>query len=415
MQKRLGLVGLSIFVGISALFIPHLIYWFTHRKIAPIDPNQPHSPQGATPGKSHEVGLRVIPKKPIRGSSSTETQKAPSKGSTNQSYGGNWSKTPATLSGKVEPPTIDSLLATSKEALLEQTSDSMPILGETGVVNNRLLFHLHAHKFGAHSSLKGAPASLVLDFMNDYLKKRIPLMAPSVRPLYSELQKKIEQAAQISTSHHFVGDMQGYLVNCMSTRDPLLIPGGWAGKSGGHTMYYEIIPESASHCTFRLYNLGAGSQNHPKMEAKSGAFIDWKGVELTRLTNPHFLQALQELKTHITYPGQESLTEYQENDVYCGLKNLLQPTHVEWKKMNQTLPNMMQTHEIGICSWKSLAAVFNTYLPADEYKRFMCDLKIQSVCQFAKQYEHQPIGPIDAQLLKNRSDLLQTISRSKSG
>ena len=260
--------------------------------------------------------------------------------------------------------------------------------------------------------MEGHPSIKILDYMDTYLNNRITTMNPKSNQILKDLQKKIRQAKELTYLDTFVTRMQNAIDDCKKNNSSFLVPGGWSGFPSGHTMYYEIIPEmNRSSCTFRLYNLGAGSQHHLKANLKLGAFIDWKGIETAHLKDPHFLLALKELRQHTTYPGEEILTKYDAGDVYEGLKNLLKPTHIEWKESNQPLPNMMKRQEIGICAWKSLAAVFSSHLPPKDYKLMMCDLKLQSVCQLPFLQAH--LSPLWAQTLKKSIQSQPIILRSK--
>lgn len=172
----------------------------------------------------------------------------------------------------------------------------------------------------------------------------------------------------------------------MEQQKPLLIIGGWSGNPGGHAIYYEIIPTSDNKANFRLFNTGAGSDYHPSeyvvTEHKAQSYVEWKGIERDKLESPLFLEALHEFETFQTLPGKETKTTFNKLDIYSGLRHLLQPEGETNGPESLLTDQLMSSQKSGICAWKSLMAFLRTKMELNDYKRFKCDIKLQSLGDF---------------------------------
>ena len=67
------------------------------------------------------------------------------------------------------------------------------------------------------------------------------------------------------------------------------------------------------------------------------------------------------------------------NDVYEGLKELLKPESIATHD-DEAKPESFKTRQYcGICTWRSLLAFLSTKMTKDNYKKFICDIKLQSL------------------------------------
>lgn len=286
--------------------------------------------------------------------------------------------------------------------------------------DHRMLFHIHADEFGKGSQLEGGRSSDAVQYVHQFLKR--------VKQTYPEtLQEELDNSLDMqydptpynnSDSLAFVGMQTGDKIKvaqekiekAFQTKHPLLIIGGWTGNPSGHAIYYEIIPDSNKKATFRLYNTGAGIEEHPSAlkghKLKYQAYVDWKGIDRRQFESPYFLQALYELKSYKTLPDMASSTAYNEDDVYKSLKELLQPAIVEsGSTVSIDDPSLMTPQRSGVCSWKSLMAFMRTKIPLNDYKRFKCDIKLQSLLDFVNAHPSTN-NPIDWRLVKRSHENL---------
>ena len=95
-----------------------------------------------------------------------------------------------------------------------------------------------------------------------------------------------------------------------------------------------------------------------------------------RLESGYFFEALFELSTRSELKSYGS-TNYGEEDVYKGLKDLLNPSATSAAGTDPRL--MMPAQRSGVCAWRSLMALMRSKMPLADYLRFKCDIKLQSL------------------------------------
>lgn len=270
---------------------------------------------------------------------------------------------------------IDNLSSSEKEKAFIRLKGRAP--------STRQLFHIHADEFGANNvSLEGQQRTATLQYLSSFLKSRQKAHL-STYGLKEETLKEIEEAiSQPSLEKAFS--------HAFATQKPVLLKGGWRNESGGHAIYYEIIPDKGGEAaTFRLYNLGAGADFHAHgtldLKEKGLPYLEFKGVKKTTLLSPLTLQALDELNGYLAKfmtrvkktIGSIQTREYNESDIYEGLGHLLEATETASSTEGDIRPMTLQ--RTGICAWRSLMAFIATKMSKEEYKHFICDIKLQSL------------------------------------
>ncbi|MBS0634605.1 MAG: DUF3638 domain-containing protein [Verrucomicrobia bacterium] len=244
------------------------------------------------------------------------------------------------------------------------------------VASDRQFFHIHADEFGANSELEGDSCENSLKFIGEYMKRHKSTLPP-------DLIEEVHNATELAFSDDYVATGKSQLTEAIKAKKPMLIAAGWRGNPG-HAMCYEILPAENGHSSLRIYNTGAGVNNHPSIyvgnKQKYRAYAEWHGIDTTRLLDDTFWQVLKEIIGHKT----EVNDEYEEADVYVGLKNLLKPISINTEKPIQD--ECMSPQMSGICSTRSLMAFLRTRLGYQEYKRFRLSLRLQTLVDTVKSY-----------------------------
>jgi hypothetical protein len=247
----------------------------------------------------------------------------------------------------------------------------------------RLVGHICGGWFVKDSAIEGMGAIEPLTYLCKYLQDHSNGWEGQA-DFINKLQQAIEIAKQLPQENG-VAFLFDAIEKAFATSVSVIIPGGWIGSKDkpGHAMYYEVIPTSATEATFRLYNLGAGSNEHFRAlignKYKTHPFIDWQQIARTDLLNEANLRALIEIKTCSTAKDNAS-TSYSESDVYMGLKSLFNPKSVYGMQDMAVVPALLMTQQqAGICTWRSLMACLRTHMPQDVsfYKHLKNDIKIQ--------------------------------------
>ena len=100
-----------------------------------------------------------------------------------------------------------------------------------------------------------------------------------------------------AVTKNFEGQAKNYVKKAFKENKPHLMAGGWVGGGRGHAMYYEIIPSGNGKATFRLFNLGGGSQNHAVgvvgNKEKALPYFDFTGVSKDILLQSQTLKLLE--------------------------------------------------------------------------------------------------------------------------
>ncbi|MCB1148783.1 MAG: hypothetical protein KDK48_01335, partial [Chlamydiia bacterium] len=234
----------------------------------------------------------------------------------------------------------------------------------------RMLFHIHGDMFGSGSKLEGNQPEKTFGYLVSFLKKRCYNL------IDKNLMCQLEDAYALSISKRFVEDAVKVVNDAFNEGRSVIIPGGWLGAPAGHAVNYELILEKEGTCTFRFYNLGAGV-NHFEHEIdgtkeKAPAYTEWRGIAKEKMTDPLVFQALGEM---IGFVPEALGQKYNEADLFGRLKVLLEPKE---ECAGKKAPKMSK-QQSGICSWRSLMAIMRSHLSQEQYKRFILEIKIQSL------------------------------------
>ncbi len=265
--------------------------------------------------------------------------------------------------------------------------------------DEHLFFQIHAGRFGElprqKPVVRGDPA---LNFVHAFLaEKNKTTKDPQITTLIGKLEKAKALSETIKTGN-FEEMLLKDIKEAFETKAPLLIPGGWAE---GYAMYYEVIPTSKTEATFRYYDIPSTPQGHADgftaTKHKVAPYLDLAGVTLEKLSSPEFRKAVKEMLTYKEYlprqnqnekgrgvisaPAREE-TNYTANDVYEGLKKLLEPK-LNASSTDAQTTRLMSPPELNVSPFRSLMAVLATELPRQQYKQLKTELKIESLlmCQ----------------------------------
>ncbi len=245
----------------------------------------------------------------------------------------------------------------------------------------KLLFHIHADEFGANNkSLEGSTALPNLEYLYLFLKKKEKQTGEDYG-MSQEICDELAEAVCLEQSKNFTADAAKAIDRAFKKRKRVLFKGGWTG-SPGHAIYYEIIPDTSSTASVRFYNLGGGVNRHSAKfsggKVKYSPYIEFSGVSKERLLDKNHLKIIHELKTVVLHPNTANKTEFNEKDIYEGLVGILKPESAkEDFTCSETL--FKTTQHSGICAWRSLMAFMSARLEGDQYKKFIIDIKMQSL------------------------------------
>ncbi len=280
-----------------------------------------------------------------------------------------------------------------------------------------LLFHMHADEFGHSSEYEGGSSKDAVKYLHSYLQKAqatsgatwpqalIDEVGNAVNMIYDPSLHYNSQNFKVEKAPEYIKNAKQKIAAAFQSNKPILITGGWTGSPSGHAIYYEIIPASDKTASFRLYNSGAGVSNHPQAneghKIKFQPFTEWKEIDRTLLESNDFLEALYQLNSFLTHPTDYINNEYGEKDIYEGLKEILKPakesSFLPPADLNKTRKKSPQRS--GVCSWKSLMAFVSTRMDVNSYKRFQCDIKLQSLKNYVESF-NSPVTAKEWRLVK---------------
>lgn len=253
-------------------------------------------------------------------------------------------------------------------------------------VSPSLLYHINADEFGANSSLEGShhkiPLQYVLNYLNEHGAEK-PLRLKNHAIITSTLSQTSELLSSFDEKN-----IQKHIENSLASKKQLLLPGGWTGTPG-HAMYYEIIPQKDDKITFRIYNYGAGSGEHPSkqkgVKTQVLPYVEWINISKDKFLDPHFTKIIYELNTYIKDKERDIATDYQSKDIYSSLKLFLSVNAQDVcpKNLTETEP-LGHFQRTGVCAYASLLGFLRCNMSKDEYKRFSCDIRVHSLLDYLK-------------------------------
>jgi hypothetical protein len=268
----------------------------------------------------------------------------------------------------------------------------------------RMSFHIHANRFGYGSGLEGDEVHNPLAYLTAYYQQH----SLSSNAVMSEIIKDMATALSHCQKSlpEYIESAQRAVADSFSQKKPTLFAGGWTGEPSGHAMYYEIIPTSENKASFRLYNLGGGSDYHQRVTVgkknKCVPYQEWQGIDREKLMEPSLWTAFHELNN--LSPPKGIKTEYNADDIYVAIHRHLAPQAV---KRTDDPKILMTPQTAGICAIRSPLAFLRTRLEeklGDEgyriYKRIKCDLTVQSIVDTVRSQNLNPLtGQVEWRLV----------------
>lgn len=291
----------------------------------------------------------------------------------------------------------------------------------------KTVLQVHGNRFANNSQLTNSSSAHTIEYLYSYLEARQkqspnPIMErffsklretePLAKALidYDEAQTKsnadgaysyrsseqemVTKRERNRAIDSFIGIAKSQLEKAAAQNTSLIIPSGWIKATLNkqmihHDLYLEVFPATG---TLRIYNSGPGIEQHNSgivaNKVKYQAYTEWKGIAKDKLLSENFLRAIAEMRlcenvsSKNRYGHDKMPTNYNQNDIYIGLKKILQPTATD---EGQKPKNLISKQSAELSSTRGLFAVMRTHLEEAgpegkaEYKRFKCDLKIQSL------------------------------------
>lgn len=250
-------------------------------------------------------------------------------------------------------------------------------------------FHILGNEFGANSELEGSKAKFTVESVNNFLKNIHDDTALKLYGIDATTREEIQNT--VFLAEYSAKGLASIIRSAHEKGKSLLMDGGWTGRPFGHAMFYEVVPVDATTVNFRVYNLGAGSDNHgltiEEGKYKTSCGIEWQGVQLSKLTNLSTLQALIEMKTKVQLPEEKVDTNFNETDIYSAICEALSPTKIVPIKTGDDFNTLQHS---GICAWRSLQAFIYAKVSREQYKKLMLDIKLSSILELIESKWFEP-------------------------
>lgn len=251
-------------------------------------------------------------------------------------------------------------------------------------IHNRLIEHIHADEFGKSSQLEGIDATEALRYVCLYFKQRSHLPGHGYGisdDFVTSLSFAIVFSFQLKRD---LAGAQQMLAEQLSKGKTFVIKGGWTGVPTGHIMQYEIIPQKDGTCNLRLYNRGVGLENHfhaqVGVKTKFSPVVEWRGIPTGRLLSADFIAVMKELTWEWQYPEDaHSPTRFGPKDIYGALLEICRPSEIVVLPESDGQPVLMTPQKSGVCGMASIYALARMNMTKNDYKRFKCDIRLQSL------------------------------------
>lgn len=253
----------------------------------------------------------------------------------------------------------------------QTTPDEIPIQKD-----EYLFLQIHAGKFVNATHLDLEP---VLTFALEVLiSKNQEHPTPSLQALIEKLSKA-EKLVLALEEGVFEEKLKVAIDDAFATQKPLLIPGGWNEDRSFLAMYYEVIPTSETHATFRIYDLSKDSKDKVRqadhLKVRDTPYRDFHGVNATKLKDRLFQRILNEMLSK-----RNKELAFTSDDVYIALINLLQPQNLSQE--NESSEKFMSAPENNVSPFRSLMAILANELPINTYKQLKVEFKVKSIISY---------------------------------
>jgi|GEM_PF-5628623 len=293
----------------------------------------------------------------------------------------------ATAQPAVEPKLLKICQHLLKEPCTKTQSyeirQAIKVLRPRKKTSPRVLLHIAGDEFGRGSQLEGAKSSEMLEFLWKFLKDGKGYGVDTA--LLKELEEATIFALSIDEMSfsaetppiELIEKCREQIQKRLTQKKPFLLPGGWVGAPG-HAMYYELFPQKEGKVSLRIFNLGGGSENHPKAVVdgkEKTSYTEWSDIPTDKVLSHEFLQALYELRHSPQHDQKRS--DYSPVDIYKSLHGLLgQP------KQTVVVPEyLMSGQRSGTCTWRSLCAFLASRMTRANYKRFKHDVQMMALTE----------------------------------
>jgi len=292
----------------------------------------------------------------------------------------------------IQPPWMTFLDAISKEIAKHKISEQpVPSHLEThsqSPITPESFAHIHAEQYISNTGLEGNDPNVSLKQMLIYLNQQ-PNPAAELKQLIKELTEtaslysefKLAKTQTTKTIESTAEAFSKKLIQIITDLKPghgVIIPFGWKGLEGGHSMYFRIAKEGEKYrCT--LFNSGRGINLHPVLvsqsENRSLPFLEKNQIPIEELANPSFLRALLEIQT-IVLNERNQQTEYSEKEAYT-LHNLLKG---EWVTPSDQFHHFITPKGVGVCTWGALLAILLKGVTKEEFQQTDYSMRLKSIC-----------------------------------
>jgi hypothetical protein len=255
---------------------------------------------------------------------------------------------------------------------------------------------MHGEAFIKDSGLEGHTQKKMLQYLLSHLLNSTTSLSATGKKVAKSLETsldifnrfpiyQIENTEELFTiKDSFCSFIQLNLKE-LQKEESFLLPTGWISYNGGHAMYMEMIKQENGQFTVRLFNSGAGIENHPSIfiheTFKSYPCLELRDIDASKLTNKDFLTALLEIKV-CSKDQDKILTNYSKKDLYDILWPYLGGT--DTAKVGEIEKFIIPQHS-GTCTWSSLMAILHFYLSKNEFCRIQHDIHLISLCDFFNQ------------------------------
>lgn len=246
------------------------------------------------------------------------------------------------------------------------------------------------------SNLEGNADGVVIDHIYNYLKANEEKFKdiekyPLLLKLYSDM-KEYNEAMQLDVPLQNINesnfeskfmprfnafyDKLSTKINQLQEGEMTMLPAGWTGERGGHSIKVGIERRENGNFCVRIYNSGDGLQDYHYSITEKGntlyqPYLEISGISEENLLDPEFWQAYLEILTVSNDPYQyNSATQYGAKEFYGLFMNALggkvEPSCGIREKF-------MVDQFSGTCTFSSNQAVWHTLLPPKDFSNLSCN------------------------------------------
>ena len=281
------------------------------------------------------------------------------------------------------------VLDSGPNASLSVLSHTMDYSIRDLLISNKVLQHILGDNFGEGSGYEGMDPLKMLAYLHAHISERIAAYreAGPKTTYFSQiaglekLQSKIWQASKMGLAYRmntnmFIDSYQK-AAEGLAPNDSFFFQGGWIGKSGGHSLVYEVVRQADGLYTFRINNLGAGIQYHSKVGGQYLPFSEIVDIAPDKIGGAVFLNLLSQLQSNQQDP-------WSETSIYERLLPLLGGKDSRRRIISDAL---MEPQHAGHCPYFSMSALIQQTLgSAPDYQRFEIELQFSTLLNYVSHF-----------------------------